>query len=204
MCIRDRIYGKSDDYTIVEFGVGKGEHLQFLKKLFPNATIIGVDNLSSFSIAKDELEKQQIDDIKVAKTIPGIHLELEQDCYDPKVIKRLTEKYGPIDLAIHDATHTSDAWNKLGAIRNGLHPNRGLLISEEMCCNNDAKDKDSVDWKQIELAKDQMWRIWDLRPLSFHAHTNSFIGVWSQAPRQFHAGALSLYEIYKDGEKQYG
>jgi len=198
------IYNKQDDFTIVEFGVGKGEHLQFLQKLFPRATIIGVDNLSSFSIAKDELEKQQIDDIKIAKRIPGIHLELEQDCYDPQVIKRLIEKYGPIDLAIHDATHTSDAWNKLGAIRNGLHPNRGLLISEEMCCNNDATDKDSIDWHQIELAKDQMWRIWDLRPLGFHTHTNSFIGIWSPAPKQFHAGALSLYEIYKDGEKQYG
>ena len=133
-----------------------------------------------------------------------MELELEQDCYDPQVLKRLTEKYGAIDLAIHDATHTQDAWKKLHPIKDILHKKRGILITEEMCCNNDATDKNSVDWNQIELAKDNMWRIWDLRPLSFHAHTNSFIGVWSPAPREFHAGALSLYEIQKDGEKQYG
>jgi hypothetical protein len=131
-------------------------------------------------------------------------LELEQDCYDANVINRIVEKYGKIDLAIHDASHSIDAWSKLDPIKTGLHEKRGILITEEMCCNNDPNDKDSVDWDQIKLAKDNMWRVWDLRPLSFHAHSNSFIGVWSRAPREFKAGALGLYEIQKDGEKQYG
>ena len=195
----NEIYGMNEEFTIVEFGIGRGEHLQFLRKVFPQAKIIGVDSLTPDSEPQSELQEKQISDIKTASRLHDqFILELGVDCYSSDTCKTLLEKHGPIDLAIHDATHGPYVWNKLGAIKNCLHGQRGLLITEEMCCSIDEHDREGMDWEQIKKAKGQKWRMWDLRPLNYHKYKNSFIGVWTPIPHQFEANALGLYEIYDD------
>jgi hypothetical protein len=81
----------------------------------------------------------------------------------------------------------------LETVRECLDPHRGILISEEMCSTPDHRDEKSVDWRQVKLARQKGWRIWDLRPLNYHSHTNSLIGI--QSSRKFEADQLSLYEV---------
>lgn len=179
--------------VIVELGVGRGDHLKHLQKVFPKAKIIGVDLLTLDHVAKNELEQQQLSDLRVAVQNDTIRYELGKDCYDQQVIYDIVSRHGKIDLAIHDATHGTQVWDQLETVRECLDPHRGILISEEMCSTPDHRDEKSVDWRQVKLAKQKGWRIWDLRPLNYHSHTNSLIGI--QSSRKFEADQLSLYEV---------
>ena len=163
----NKIFGLNENYTIVELGIGRGEHLQFLQKLFPQATIIGVDKLTPTSIPENALERQQIEDLKIASKIEGVKLELGVNCYSPDTCKQLMEKYGPVDFAIHDATHGTTAWRKLHAVKNLMNPQRGILVSEEMCCTPDIYSHETLDQPQLDLARKGKWRIWDMRPQSY-------------------------------------
>lgn len=190
---RSKHLGRDEKFTIMEFGVGRGDHLKFLKELFPNAIVIGVDLLSPTHEPTTALEKQQVDDLKVACNIPGIKIETLRDAYNSQDIYDLVHRYGKIDLAIHDATHGVDTWSKLKTIEECLDPQRGVLITEEMCSKPDEKDSQAIDWHQIGLARADGWRIWDLRPLTWNRYSNSLVGMRTLRP--IDADQLSLYEI---------
>jgi len=179
--------------VIVEFGIGRGDHLVHLRNLFSDAIIIAVDNLSPTSVPTTELEAQQISDLKIAAQISGVEFYFNTDCYDKQSIYDIVSAHGDFDFAIHDATHTDTAWNKLNTITEVLSDDYGILITEEMCCNNNPNDKNSINWHQIELAIDDGWRIWDCRiPSSFEYH-NSVIGVYMNG--KFDGSDFNMYEI---------
>lgn len=190
--IRDKDYKP----VIVEFGVGKGEHMQFWRKLFPNATIVGVDRLGPDSTATNELEEQQIRDIQQAAQMEGFEFMWYTDAYDKQNIYDLVTKYGDIDIAIHDATHHPDAWDKLDTIIECLQGPNGILFTEEFGCLPEANNPEAVLKEQIQTAKEKGWRIWDMRPLHNYQFTNSLIGVYSH--RWFDAGDLNLYEVHDE------
>tara|TARA_B100001094_G_scaffold102690_1_gene98840 strand:- start:2817 stop:4250 length:1434 start_codon:yes stop_codon:yes gene_type:complete len=194
----NKIFGLNENYTIVELGIGRGEHLQFLQKLFPQATIIGVDKLTPTSIPENALERQQVEDLKIASKIEGVKLELGVNCYSPNTCKQLMNKYGPVDFAIHDATHGVTAWKKLHAVKNLMNPQRGILVSEEMCCTPDIYSHETLDQPQLDLARKGKWRIWDMRPQSYWQYKNALIGIWSPKPENFEADELGLYEVGND------
>lgn len=182
--------------VIVEFGVGKGEHMDFWRKLFPEATIVGVDRLGPDSVAQNELEEQQIRDIQIASKKEGFEFVWNTDAYDKQNIYDLVTKYGTIDIGIHDATHYIDAWNKLDTIVECLTGPDGILFTEEFGCLADAKDPEAINKEQIKIAKKKGWRIWDMRPLHNYRFTNSLIGVYSH--RWFDAGEINLYEVHDE------
>lgn len=194
MITRSKMLKTDKPFVIMEFGVGRGDHLRFFKDLFPNAVIIGVDILAPTMQAEEgnSLQAQQLRDLKLACEIPGVKVETLRDSYNKQDIYDLVSRYGKIDLAIHDATHGVDVWDKLWGIAECLDPDRGVLITEEMCSKPDAKDPEAVDYEQIKRAKKLGWRIWDMRPLDPN-HTNSLIAVKSMRP--LNADQLSLYEI---------
>ena len=190
-----RIINDHSQPVIVEFGIGRGDHLIHLKKLFPGACIIAVDNLSPTSIPTTKLEEQQVRDLQVAQHITGIEFYFNTDCYDKQSISNIVEEHGEFDFAIHDATHSPTAWSKLDHICKALYGSTGILITEEMCCNANPNDTDSINWHQIELALDDGWRIWDCRTPSNFKHHNSLIGVYVNG--EFDGSDLNMYEVTK-------
>ena len=179
--------------VIVEFGIGRGDHLLHLRRLFPDATIIGVDNLSPDSEPVNELEAQQIMDLAVAAKIPGVEFYFGTDCYDKQSIYNIVSTHGDFDFAIHDATHTTDAWSKLDTIREVLSGPHGILFTEEIGCSALPDDESSMDPQQIELALAAGWRIWDLRDVSDVRQCNSLIGVYMN--NRFDGGELNMLEV---------
>ena len=179
--------------VIVEFGIGRGDHLVHLRLLFPDAVIIAVDKLSPTSIPTNELEAQQIRDLKIAAQITGIEFYFNTDCYDKQSIYDIVTAHGDFDFAIHDATHTTTAWSQLDTIKEVLTAGHGVLITEEIGCNNDDKDELSVDWTQIELAINDGWRVWDVRPANIFKQHNSLIGVYTHSP--FNGSDLNMFEV---------
>jgi hypothetical protein len=179
--------------VIVEFGIGRGDHLVHLRLLFPDAVIIAVDRLSPTSIPTTGLEAQQIRDLKIAAQISGVEFYFNTDCYDKQSIYDIVTAHGDFDFAIHDATHTTTAWSQLDTIKEVLTTGHGVLITEEICCNNDDQDELSVDWKQVELAISDGWRVWDVRPVNIFKQHNSLIGVFTQSP--FNGSDLNMLEV---------
>jgi len=179
--------------VIVEFGIGRGDHLVHLRHLFPDAVIIAVDKLSPTSVPTTDLEAQQVNDLKIAAQLSGVEFYFNTDCYDKQSIYNIVTAHGDFDFAIHDATHTDTAWNELNTIKEVLSDNYGILITEEMCCNNNQNDDNSINWQQIELAIDNGWRIWDCRIPSKFKYQNSVIGVYMNG--KFDGSDLNMYEI---------
>lgn len=184
-----------DDYVpnIVEFGVGRGDHLIHLRKLFPTANIIAVDLLSPDHVPTTPLEAQQVRDLQVACKIPDIKFYFNTDCYDKQTIYDIVTAEGDFDFAIHDATHGPDVWSKLQTIGEVLRGPNGILITEEIGCTIDHGDEHSVDWEQVSQALEKGWRIWDLRPITKYEYQNNLIGVFMN--RSFDGNILSTYEI---------
>jgi len=180
--------------VIVEFGIGRGDHLIHLKKLFPGACIIAVDNLSPTSIPTTKLEEQQVRDLQVAQDITGIEFYFNTDCYDKQSISNIVKEHGEFDFAIHDASHTTTVWSKLDHIREALYGSTGILITEEFASSAEADDPNSVDWEQVSSAINKGWRVWDLRSLNnFKQPHNSLIGVYVNG--EFDGSSLHMYEV---------
>lgn len=182
-------YRKADqDLVIMEFGIGKGEHLQFLRELFPDATIVGVDKLTLNHIPDTKLEKQQLEDLKLATKVKDVNIELGFDCYSQQDIYHLVNKYGKIGIGIHDATHGAQIWNQLDTVIECMHPDFGVIITEEMCC----KDGDP-NLQELKKAIKSGWRVFDMNPLTKGRYTDSLIGI--RCFEHVDTDALSSYEI---------
>lgn len=179
---------KPKDLVIMEFGIGKGEHLQFLRKLFPEATIVGVDKLTLDHIPDTELEQQQLDDLRIASKIKDVNLELGYDAYSKDAIYHLVNTYGKIGIGIHDATHGAQAWNQLDTIIECMNPQHGVVITEEMCC----KDGEP-NLRELKKAIGDGWRVFDFNPLTHGRYTDSLIGI--RCFEHIDTDALSSYEI---------
>ena len=179
---------KPKDLVIMEFGIGKGEHLQFLRKLFPEATIVGVDKLTLDHLPDNELEQRQLEDLKLAVKVKDVNIELGMDAYSKQDIYHLVTKYGKIGIGIHDATHGAQAWNQLETAIECMHPDFGVIITEEMCC----KDGDP-NLQELKKAIKSGWRVFDMNPFTNGRYTDSLIGI--RCFEHVDTDALSSYEI---------
>jgi len=179
---------KPKDLVIMEFGIGKGEHLQFLRKLFPEATIVGVDKLTLDHLPDNELEQRQLEDLKLAVKVKDVNIELGMDAYSKQDIYHLVTKYGKIGIGIHDATHGAQAWNQLETAIECMHPDFGVIITEEMCC----KDGDP-NLQELKKAIKSGWSVFDMNPFTNGRYTDSLIGI--RCFEHVDTDALSSYEI---------
>lgn len=180
--------GKTYQPKILELGVGRGEHLDFWRTVFPKSLIVGLDNLTTENKAQTELQQQQIADLKIATSKKSAIIHTGVNCYDYSQVNTVLGSYGEFDIIIHDATHTTTAWNKLDLYRDFLS-NTGCLITEELGCTAEGE----VDTEQQQQAQKKGWKIWDTRPLHHFKHNNSFIGVYTLAA--IDDVPMKLYEV---------
>lgn len=167
--------------TIVEFGIGKGQHLNHWRSIFPDATIIGVDLLSPDHIPTTDLEAQQVADLKYAQKHTDAILYFGKDCYNESTIWEIVEEHGKWDFCVHDATHGETVWNRLETAKAALKWH-GILITEELACDPDATLETAINYDQVALAKSAGWQVYNFCGIAKSYPYNSVAGIWTNAP----------------------
>jgi len=86
---------QSDVKNVLEIGVENGDSLRMWRDYFPNASIIGIDNVPTSW--RDKIELQKMGEERISVKIG--------DQSDRAFLIGVAEEYGPFDLIIDDGSH---------------------------------------------------------------------------------------------------
>ncbi len=167
---------RPEKFTLIEFGVFKGNSLKFWKAIFPNAQIVGVD----LAPKPAALEKY-----------PEIHFYQGAQC-NKTLLKQLCSKYSDIRVIIDDASHVAketsctfnatfpcmsdDSYYAVEDCYGFWHagpggscdPRRALLQFKGLV--------DSINYGAMEFAREHYERsFWDVHVHDIHFYPNMFV-----------------------------